>query len=208
MDEMVLAALKKWPNVPACTGWLGLDARGQWWMRDAATQALGSFQAGCASSTIAMKGSLLKHDKLIAFIQRNYGLDPLGRAWFQNGPQRVFVELEAAPFVLRLNAEGQLHAHAGNSRSADGQLPLAGECAIQTGWLDESGHLYYDFHHQGALRLGRIHTQDMHLAATALDAGQLPAPSETELAQLQTRYHYLLSPDAAELSLTAPSTPS
>ena len=34
MDDMVLAALKKWPNVPACRGWLGLDARGQWWMRD------------------------------------------------------------------------------------------------------------------------------------------------------------------------------
>ena len=25
MDELVIAALKKWPNVPACHGWLALD---------------------------------------------------------------------------------------------------------------------------------------------------------------------------------------
>jgi len=43
MDEMVEAALRKWPNVPACYGWLGLDARGSWWMRDAAAQAAGPF---------------------------------------------------------------------------------------------------------------------------------------------------------------------
>ena len=27
MDEIVKAALKKWPNVPDCRGWLALDAR-------------------------------------------------------------------------------------------------------------------------------------------------------------------------------------
>ena len=78
MDEIVKQALAKWPNVPACTGWLGLDARGQWWMRDAVCQARGSFQAGCAAGDVATKGSLLKHDKLIAFIQRNYGVDAQG----------------------------------------------------------------------------------------------------------------------------------
>ena len=39
MDEMVRQAMAKWPNVPACYGWLGLDARGQWYMRDERTQA-------------------------------------------------------------------------------------------------------------------------------------------------------------------------
>ena len=34
MDDIVKAALVKWPNVPHCHGWLGLDARGQWFMRD------------------------------------------------------------------------------------------------------------------------------------------------------------------------------
>ena len=28
MDALVEAALKKWPNVPHCHGWLALDARG------------------------------------------------------------------------------------------------------------------------------------------------------------------------------------
>ena len=39
MDEMVKAALKKWPNVPACYGWLALDARGDWYKRDDRIQA-------------------------------------------------------------------------------------------------------------------------------------------------------------------------
>ncbi len=28
MDDIVKAAIAKWPNVPNCFGWLGLDARG------------------------------------------------------------------------------------------------------------------------------------------------------------------------------------
>ena len=38
MDDIVKQAMAKWPNVPACSGWLGLDARGNWWLRDAAAQ--------------------------------------------------------------------------------------------------------------------------------------------------------------------------
>ena len=45
MDDIVKAALAKWPNVPHCHGWLGLDARGQWYMRDDQTQAAGVFAA-------------------------------------------------------------------------------------------------------------------------------------------------------------------
>ena len=41
MDDIVKAALKKWPNVPDCYGWLALDARGDWYMRDDRTQAAG-----------------------------------------------------------------------------------------------------------------------------------------------------------------------
>ena len=60
MDEIVRQALAKWPNVPDCYGWLGLDARGQWFMRDDGVQAAGPFAQH--------KGSLLRHDKLIDFI--------------------------------------------------------------------------------------------------------------------------------------------
>ena len=43
MDDIVAAALKKWPNVPHCYGWLALDARGDWYMRDDRVQAAGAF---------------------------------------------------------------------------------------------------------------------------------------------------------------------
>ena len=42
MDDIVLQALAKWPHVPDCYGWLGLDARGNWFMRDAQAQAQGA----------------------------------------------------------------------------------------------------------------------------------------------------------------------
>ena len=48
MDDIVLKAIAKWPNVPHCYGWLGLDARGNWYMRDDNAQAAGPF---CAPST-------------------------------------------------------------------------------------------------------------------------------------------------------------
>ena len=67
MDDIVKQAMAKWPNVPHCYGWLGLDARGNWYMRDEHSQALGGF----ASAIQGAKGSLLQHEKLIEFIHRN-----------------------------------------------------------------------------------------------------------------------------------------
>ena len=96
MDPIVAAALKKWPNVPHCYGWLALDARGDWYMRDDRIQAAGPFPR--------VKGSRIEHEKLREFIARNYGHDESGAWFFQNGPQRVYVELEAAPYVWRLAA--------------------------------------------------------------------------------------------------------
>ena len=67
MDEIVEAALRKWPNVPACRGWLGLDARGEWWLRDERAQAAGPFPQ--------VKGSRIEHAGLREFIARNYERD-------------------------------------------------------------------------------------------------------------------------------------
>ena len=53
MEDIVLQAMAKWPNVPDCYGWLGLDARGHWHLRDAAVQAAGGFPKS--------KGAQLKH---------------------------------------------------------------------------------------------------------------------------------------------------
>jgi hypothetical protein len=93
MDDIVKRALVKWPNVPHCTGWLLLDRRGNWRMRDEAAQAAGT------------NGTLIRHPALIGFICRNYECDALGQWFFQNGPQRVYVELAYTPWVVRLMAD-------------------------------------------------------------------------------------------------------
>ncbi|QYD68541.1 DUF2946 family protein [Paraburkholderia edwinii] len=90
MDEIVKQALAKWPNVPHCTGWLLLDRRGTWRMRDEAAQARGAL------------GEPIRHTALIGFINRNYESDPHGQWFFQNGPQRVYVELVYTPWIVRL----------------------------------------------------------------------------------------------------------
>lgn len=92
MDDIVKQALAKWPNVPSCTGWLMLDRRGNWRMRDEAAQSSGS------------PGTPIRHEALLAFINRNYDADEHGQWYFQNGPQRVYVELGYTPWVVRLSA--------------------------------------------------------------------------------------------------------
>lgn len=173
MDDIVRQALVKWPNVPDCYGWLGLDARGNWFMRDDRAQALGPFAGGSTES----KGSLLKHEKLIDFIQRNYEADAQGQWFFQNGPQRVYVELEVAPKVWRVNADGSVQDHAGQS------------AVVQQCLLDEAGHLYL----KTDTGFGLVHTQDMHQAAEAVAQGvwQVLDVNSTELEAL---YGFIRSP--------------
>jgi hypothetical protein len=90
MDEQVLRSLVRWPNVPHCFGWLALDRRGQWRMRDEFAQAN------------QLAGSVIQHAALNEFISRNYACDSLGRYFFQNGPQRVFITLDATPWIARI----------------------------------------------------------------------------------------------------------
>ena len=89
MDELVKQALAKWPNVPHCYGWLGLDARGHWRMRDQQAQQQ------------QLPGDKIAHAALLNFINRNYAPDERGCWFFQNGPQRVYVNLEATPYIAR-----------------------------------------------------------------------------------------------------------
>lgn len=87
MDNIVKAAIAKWPNVPYCYGWLALDARGIWRMRDERCQALN------------LPGDPIRHATLLNFINRNYQHDEQGCWYFQNGPQRVYVDLETTPYI-------------------------------------------------------------------------------------------------------------
>jgi hypothetical protein len=172
MDDIVKAALKKWPNVPHCFGWLALDARGDWYMRDDRIQAAGPFPQ--------VKGSRIQHEKLRAFIERNYGHDDAGAWFFQNGPQRVYVELEAAPWVWRLEAGEAVPAvttHTGQPAT------------VQSAWLDERGRLFLATDRG----LGIVHTLDMEIAADAVERGAW-APEAIAFAELPVRFRYRLSP--------------
>ena len=169
MDDIVKAAMAKWPNVPNCFGWLGLDARGNWYMRDDRVQAAGTFPAS--------KGSLLQHEKLIDFIQRNYAPDHAGQWYFQNGPQRVYVELESTPWIWRLQPDGRVLSHSGT--------PVQ----VQESLLDEAGKLYL----AAPIGLGLVHTQDMGIAAEAVEQG-LWQPEPVQAGTLPARYGYVTSP--------------
>ena len=169
MDDIVKQALAKWPNVPDCYGWLGLDARGRWFMRDDAAQAAGDFPQS--------RGSWLRHEKLIDFIGRNYESDDEGRWFFQNGPQRVYVELECTPWVWQVLPDYRLQSHTGLQTSA-------GECL-----LDEEGRLYI----ASPQGLGLVHSQDMVLAAEAVEQG-VWVPRDVMSADLPVQYGFVRSP--------------
>lgn len=169
MDAIVEAALKKWPNVPHCYGWLALDARGDWHMRDDRIQQAGPFPQ--------VKGSRIAHDKLLAFIGRNYASDDRGAWFFQNGPQRVYVELENTPWVWRLQPDGGVLSHTGRAARVD-------SC-----WLDETGHLYL----ATDLGFGLVHTLDMTLAAEAVEARRW-TPQDCIAAELPSTHGYLRRP--------------
>ncbi len=180
MDDIVRQAIAKWPNVPDCYGWLGLDARGNWYMRDDRAQAAGPFaSAGKGDSPAASKGSLLQHEKLIDFIQRNYESDASGRWFFQNGPQRVYVELEATPFIWRVSPAPDFGVAAHTGQPA----------RVQRCVLDEQGRLYLETD----LGFGLVHTQDMTHAADAVVQG-LWVPQELQASGLPARFGYACSP--------------
>ncbi len=111
MDELVRQGLARWPNVPDCYGWLALDARGRW--------------------RVGQERQAITHTATIGFIGRNYFCDDAGRWLFQNGPQRVFVDLEYTPLVERVIPAGQVLA----LRDHTGR-----ECRQpQAVWIDDGG---------------------------------------------------------------------
>jgi hypothetical protein len=137
MDDIVIRAMAKWPNVPVVYGWLALDRRGQWSIKATVPAAL----AGAAAQFEPVNNA-----KLIEFIGRNYAHDEQGRWYFQNGPQRVYVTLAYTPFVYRVASAHPLsfETHAG------------ARCAVlQSAWMDEAGNLLLVSEHGPGLLLDR-----------------------------------------------------
>ena len=178
MDALVKQAMIKWPHVPNCFGWLGLDARGNWYLRDAAAQACGAFTSGAPGA----KGALLRHEGWIAFIGRNYEADERGAWYFQNGPQRVFVELETTPWIWRIRPDGTIAAHTG------------APATLIASWTDEMGRVFLSTD----LGFGLVHTQDVADAASAIELGRWPVPQSVASSDIAARFGFIASPEHAQ----------
>lgn len=160
MDDIVKQAIAKWPNVPHCYGWLALDARGNWRMRDQRTQALN------------LIGDRIANPALLAFINRNYLHDDKGRWYFQNGPQRVYVNLDATPYIARTDPQHGFVLHTGD--------PLS---TIDAGWFTDDGRLLL----QRENRIATLDDRDLAQCLPTLLCDGLPVRDETLLAWLENR---------------------
>ena len=199
MDEMVKAAMRKWPNVPHCHGWLALDDRGEWFMRDEAAQRSGPFPD--------VKGSPVRHEALKAFIQRHYLRDEHGACYFQNGPQRVYVDLAVAPYVWRLWPQARPDAEC---TPCGPGLPWhiqahTGEVVSQI-WacgVDAAGRLYLDAQLASVGRaFGLVHSQDMDAAADVLSSGVWGELQDWAACELAERYGFQRYPRPATIDRT------
>jgi hypothetical protein len=137
MDEAVARSIAKWPNVPAVYGWLSLDRRGNW----------------------LIKGERIGNAALREFITRNYEADEDGRWFFQNGPQRVYVNLAYTPFVMHYEGE-RLYDQCGRPVEAtetylddEGSILVLGQHGI--GLLDDRDLERYADHADGLSRIVR-----------------------------------------------------
>jgi len=174
MDEQVIKAMARWPNVPAVHGWLRLDRRGGWHLIDRGREGFDEARHG--------RGSPITSPPIVEFIHRNYAHDDLGRWYWQNGPQRVYVDLDVAPLVFRVFGEGRaarLVAHTGEpvSRVEDGRIGPGGEILLAT---DLGPGVVHDLD-MGALAIEergdalvlRLDDREIALAETADPAGPL-----------------------------------
>jgi len=157
MDEIVKQAMAKWPKVPHCYGWLALDARGGWRMRDERAQAL------------KLPGDRIMNPALLAFINRNYTCDGKGRWYFQNGPQRVYVNLEATPYIARTDPQHGFVLHTGE--------PASG---IDAAWLTDAGQLLL----KSGEKIALLDDRDLAHCLPRLKLGNIAASDEAILAWL------------------------
>lgn len=96
-------AMLRWPNVPHVYGWLRLDRRGRW----------------------LIKEEVISRPQIVDTINANYAADQRGAWYFQNGPQRGYVALDAAPLMFSAPAEGDaLSTHLGTPAGAVSRVAI------------------------------------------------------------------------------------
>lgn len=184
MDQSVKQAIAKWPNVPAVYGWLSLDGRGRWHIHER-----GDADAGGP-------GALITSPQILAFIGRNYESDARGRWYFQNGPQRVYVRLDAAPYILRV-------ADTGIGLVTHTTEPIN---TVDAWWLDQAGQLYARTDLGGGMVDGRdLETVLAQLHATPAETPLLEA-LETHAGQMAWQVSYPCYRNPASLHLDVAAT--
>lgn len=157
MDEIVKKAMAKWPNVPHCYGWLALDARGAWRMRDERAQHL------------RLAGDKVIQPALLGFINRNYMVDERGCWYFQNGPQRVYLNLEATPYIARIDPQHGLVVQTGEALAA-----------LERAFITERGELIVE----SGGKVAQVDDRDMAQMLAALEQGGAALGDEALLAWL------------------------
>lgn len=137
MDESVHKAMARWPDVPAVYGYIGVNHRGDF----------------------LFQGHVVTHERTREFIHRNYAMDDQGRAYFQNGPQRAYADLEATPWIYRLLDDGQLRTHT--------EQPVA---SLREAGMTADGDIVLVTEHGPGL----LHAQDLDQLADHLASGVQP----------------------------------
>ncbi|OXR50544.1 hypothetical protein PuT2_01360 [Pusillimonas sp. T2] len=162
MDDLVRAAMARWPDVPDVFGWLSLTRNGQWRLHPTGNALAPD------DGDPDPEGESISNPQITSFISRNYMTDDSGRWYFQNGPQKVYVRLDAAPLILRIdNNNSSLQAHTGTVVDI-----------VSSWWLDDEGHLYAQTNLGPGLIVGRdlpavidtLHTPEGQPLSDALEA--------------------------------------
>jgi hypothetical protein len=106
---------------------------------------------------------------LLGFINRNYAPDEQGCWYFQNGPQRVYLNLEATPYIARTDPQQGLVLHTG-----------AAFGPIERAFMTEHGELIL----QGAGTVAQLDDRDVAQLMAAFEMDGAPVGDDALMAWL------------------------
>lgn len=135
-DDYLEKVMAKWPNVPEVYGWLKMNKRGEW----------------------LIKEQSISHLRIKNFLNRNYFSDSNGNWFVQNGPQRVYVELEYTPHVYRIRDYSFIYTTNGKK---------VGQ--VKSFLLDEQGNILI----YSELGLGLVYDKDLSQVVESLNDATL-----------------------------------
>ena len=122
------------------------------------------------AQALNLPGDPIRNLGLQQFINRNYECDAEGRWHFQNGPQKVYVDLECTPYIAQLLPEKEWRLHTGQILKSTQQV-----------YMLDDGNLVLQHEHI----LAQVDDRDLAQVLELLRVDGEPC-SETHLEQLLT----------------------